>query len=593
MRHPSVLLAFALALGLTACGNDAAPTAGSGTAELVLTDDGAIDLARFEVDVAGLVFHKYAGASVSALPRGSRVDFAELEEVGELVGRVSLEAGRYRSVTMTLDFSNAEAFVVGGTTPAEIVDPSGQLITGTVSVEVAFPVGSRPEVVPNRNHVVQLDLDLSQAILVDVPANRVMFRPVIDVTFDPTDRKPVVTRGELASVDTGASTFVVRRVAPDGTPRADITVGSGATTVYQISGDLYVGAQGLQALASLPADSRVYVQGTLDPALPGIQAVAVESGAGVPGAGQDHVEGWIVGRSAGAGVDVELTVFGRSVEETAGTRRWFTTFTVQVAFSGTKVLQRGLQTPAGTDALQVGQRIWAFGTMSGTTLAAGPVENGIVRMLPTTVLGRAAGPASNGVLVLDVVRIDGVDIGRFDFSILGVPELDPTSMSLDVRNLDVASIGTDSKVAATGWMNAVGVMADQDFAPVRVVDRTSAGSLLVVTWPESATGPVLAIGTSDIGMDTTQASFARILDGFGGRDILPTPVPTVHARADGGAWFISQSGSLTLHRSFDAFTTDLSGRIAGGATVAAVAAIGADDPTTQVLTTSVATVDLR
>lgn len=590
-------LVFVLALAFATCGcgnSSGGGGAAGGSAQLVLTDDPVLDLARFEVDVAGLSFRKLGGATVAALPRGSRVDFAELADVGELVGRIALEAGRYTGVEITLDFQSAEAFVVGGTTPATIVDLAGAPITGQVTVEVTFPVGARPEVVPNRNHVVQLDLDLSQAVLVDTANNRITFRPVIDVEFDPTDLRPAITRGALTNVNAANGRFVVQRRAPDGTPRADVTIATDTTTVYQISGDGYLGATGFAALAALPADSRVYVQGVLDPTLPGIRAVAIDSGAGVPGAGQDHVHGWIIGRNAGAGVDAELTVLGRSVEEGTGTRRWFTQFTVRVAFAGTKVLQRGIRTPAGTDALAVGQRIWAFGTMNGTTLEAGPVENGIVRMLPTSVVGRAAGMPATGVMVLDVARIDGVPIQHFDFMVAGLSELDPTQMSFDVRGLDVDGIDAGSIVAPKGWLNPIGVMADQDFRPVRVVDRTDVGSILAVTWPSTASGVSMTPSQSGIALDVAAAGYARILDAFGGRDLTPTPAPSLQPRADAGLWFIAHEGvGLTLHRSFAAFVADLTTRLGSGATPAAISALGRDEPTTQVVTAVVATVALR
>ena len=87
-------------------------------------------------------------------------------------------------------------------------------------------------------------------------------------------------------------------------------------TVFQIDGVVSTGAAGLAQLATLPAGSRVFAQGTVSAAQQLLLAGAVESGAGVPWNGQDWVEGLIVGRDNGAGMNATLSVLGRSRVET-------------------------------------------------------------------------------------------------------------------------------------------------------------------------------------------------------------------------------------------------------------------------------------
>ena len=595
MHRLALVSALGLALtALSACSSgNGADAGGSENVQLVLTDAASPDLAAFEVDVSGLVFHRLDGAEVSVLPRATRVDFVQLDDLRELVGPATLAPGVYTGATMTFDFSTATALVVGSATPASVVDENGQPITGALSAEVTFPTGRQPRLMANRRHVVQLDLDLSQAIAVDTAQNEVTFRPMVAVSFDPVDVRPAAIRGELVSVDAATGRFVVRRLARDGSMLADVTVATSPQSVFQVSGEVYAGTFGLVALEALGAGSRVYVQGALDLMLPGVRAVAIEAGAGVPGGGQDQVFGWIVGRSTAAGTDAELTVLGRSVESGATTRRFHTRFDVHTILGGTKVLMRGMPSPADTDELQVGQLVWVFGTLTGTSMDCGPTAQGIVRVLPTTLLGHANAPAAGGVLDVDVRRIGWLPIGEFDFSVAGNPELDPSATSLDVSNIRVADVAASDLVAASGWFGPVGVMSDPDFSPVRVVDRAANGYLMLCSWrPGTATG-ALEVGTNALTVHVDAAGVAVVGDGIAPRTLTAMPVPSIAPRTDLGLWFLVQNRGVTLHLSFSEFLADLASRVGAGAAPATVTALGQDDAATQVLTASVASVVLR
>ena len=592
-RHLFVLLLLPL-LALAACsGSSNNQDFASGSVQLLLTDAGLDDVVSFEVDVTGVALTRPGGASVAVLPRATSVDFAELVEVSELFGRSSLPAGRYDGMSLTLDFANAVVLLAEQTDPATIVDASGAAIPGEVTVSVAFPTGTSGEVAPNRNHLVQLDLDLSQSIETDLSTNQLVFEPVIDAVFDPADPKPALVRGALTQVNGSASRFVVERSTRDGTPLASVTVETTADTVYQVDGELYSGAFGVQALALLANRARVWVQGVVDPAIPGIRAVAVEAGDGVPGGAQDEILGWVVGRSAGAGQDVQLTVLGRSRQADGGARRFYTRFTVDVEFAGTHVLQRGVNAPLGSDALQVGQRVMAFGMLNGTAMDAGVLADGVVRALPTTVLGLARDAAVGDRLRVAVQRIGAVPVREFDFAIAGVPELDPADLRVDVTGIDVSAIVADARIAVTGHTNPVGVMSDADFSADRVVDRSSTGVLLGIRFPLAGGSGVLVATSDGLTIDVDGARSARIFDGFGGRDLATDPVPTIVSAANGGPWRVVRGRSVVLFRDFGAFATELAAAVTGGARVIDVYALGGFDVATQVTTAITASVRLR
>src|SRR5690606_24804255 len=230
----------------------------------------------------------------------------------------------------------------------------GAPLTGTVDVAVTFATGSRPHLVARRNHLWTLDLDLNQSLAVDAGANRVTFTPAVTAVVDPTHPKPVRAQGALGTVDLDGRTFLVQTLTRDGTVLAPYTVRTTTTTLFQIDGVVSFGDAGLGALAlRAGAAPRVFVQGTVEQSSRVLVAAAVETGAGVPGNGQDWILGHIVARDGAAGGDATLTVVGQSFDTGTGTRRFHTGHAVQVSRADTKVLQRGFGSLHGTDDLNV------------------------------------------------------------------------------------------------------------------------------------------------------------------------------------------------------------------------------------------------
>jgi hypothetical protein len=584
-------LLIGLGLFLAGCGGGTAPQP-QGQGSLVLTDAPSDDLAQFEVDVASVVLHKLSGASVSVLARTARVDFAALQDIGELVARAGLEAGVYTGLTLTLDFANAVALLHGASSPAAIVDADGQPITGRLPVDITFTASHRPLVAAGRNHLFLLDLDLDQAITVDTVANKVTFVPVISAAVDPTDPEPVAISGLLVSVDTAGSSFVLEKRTPNGQRIATFEVSAAPGTIFQISGVVTLAAQGLPALAALPpGTTRVFVQGVLDSARPRLHAAAVESGAGTFGNGQDWVAGWIVARGSGAGTDTSLSVRGRSHQIGSGTRRFHTLHTVDVQLGPTKVLRRGAGNRLDSDALNVGQYVIAFGALTGTTLDARGAD-GVVRMLPTSVFGIANGAASSNRLSLDLARIGPLPIGEFDFLVAGQNEADPDAFEVDVAALDTSGIVAGSRIRATGWLNPVGIVGDPAMAPIALVDHSRSAQLLVCAWTPPTAAAIGSISTTAITLDVAAADPRKVFDGFGGTVLSATPAPSVQPLLGLGIYRLVQDGAIELHFDFPSFANALSQRLASSS-VARVVALGGLDSTTQVFRALVVTVVLR
>ncbi|MEZ5963431.1 MAG: hypothetical protein R3F56_06245 [Planctomycetota bacterium] len=555
---------------------------------LLLTDAASDELAVFEVDVTGAVLHRAGGADVSALTSPVRVDFVELEQLSDLIVGGTLPAGFYRGLTLTLDFTNAIVCLHDQSSHATVVDSSGNPITGAIDVEVTFGSASRPQLIARRNHLWTLDLDLDQSLAIDSANNRVTFTPVLAATVDFTNAKPARIQGALGTVDTGGRTFLVQKLSTSNTVIAPYTVRTSTTTLFQIDGVVSIGDAGLGALASRAnLGPRVFVQGTINSTDRVLEATAVETGYGVPGNGQDWIVGHVTARTGAAGGDATLTVLGQSLDVGTTTRRFNTSHTVNVVRGQTLVLKRGLESPFGTDDLNVGQIVMVFGDMTGTTMDAGSAANGVARMLPTSVFGIANGSVSNNTLTLDVTRFDLRDASVFDFTVAATSEADPDAYTIDTTGLVTTGITLNSRVRAIGFVNAVGVPADANFTAVSLVDRTAAARVLLCQWaPAQAVTPTTT--SSSVSFDVSQALIKAVGDGFAPVVLQNSPEPAIEPAAARGLFAITQARATELHLTFSSFVTALNGKLTSGLKVVRISAVGTFDNTTQVTTAGIA-----
>jgi len=583
-----------IACSLSGCSGSSSPATGS--LNLALTDSASDELDAFEVDVTGITFTKLNGSTVSVLAKSTRIDFTQLDSLSELISTRGLEVGFYSKITLSLDFSNALVFIKGQATAASVLDKNGQPITGTVDVEVDFAAGGEPQIVVNRKHLYELDLDLDSAVTVDSNTNSVTFCPVIVANADPANPKPLAVTGYVTSVDQADMTVMVEKRALDGTAIGSFTVQATPSTVCQVDGTVYNGTNGLAALAMLGmGTARVWVQGTLDTTSGDVDAVAIESGAGTLGNGQDWVDGHIVARSAQAGNDCTLTVLGRSFDVGTGTVRLNTSHTVNVKLGPTKVLRRGAGNGLTSDDLNVGQRIIAFGDLNGTTMDATGTAGGtgVVRMLPMAVFGIAAGAASNNTLTLNVVRFDLRQTNLFDFDVGGISEANPASYTVDVSGLSTTGIVNGSRIRSIGWCNPVGVALDKNFTAGSLVDRTNSGKVMLCQWVPPNTGALSAFAANQLTLDVSAATVKVVGDGFSPVTLNDVPAPTIKPLTVLGFYTIVQGGTLELHLGFTNFVNALQARIGAGASVFRISAAGTFVANTQAFSALATTVILN
>ena len=583
-----LLFLFAVACSSGGNGPAGVANAGSGNVSITLADGASTTLSMFEVDVRGIVFERRGGGMVTVAPRSTRIDFAQLDGLNDLVATASLPAGNYARVSMTLDFSAAKVLISGLSAPAEVRDLRGSVINGPIEVLVDFAGDDRLVVGRGRNHLFAFDLDLDQSVSVDSGTNVVTFTPVLNLEVDPSNDRPIGTGGVLRTVDTNAGSFVVDRLSDDGSVQHTFTVATTGTTLFQVNGVPQVGALGLGSLIGY-LGQRVFVQGELDRNRARIDARFVEAGAGVLGNGQDVLFGHVVARNGGAGSAAVLTVRGKSTDFGTGTRRYDTAHTVNTSLAFTRVLRRSSGDAFDTDDINVGQLVWVFGDLSGTTMNA-TASDSVVRLVPTALRGTAVAAPSGNTLTLNLSKLDWRDIAQFDFTVAGQSEANPAAFGLDVTGLATAGILAGTRVESLGWFRAVGT-SGPDAVAITLAGRAGK-TLLFCEWAPPTSNAVTGANANALTLDLTGTSVRFVRERSTNTALNPTPAPTIRAAGSDGHYRIVQERRVAKFRDFATFRSEVLARTAT-ASVFMVGGRGTFDAPTQTLTATDATVVLR
>src|SRR6187200_1182582 len=201
MLRTSWIAALA-AVGLAGCGGSGGsapsstnpsstnpPTASSdsGTLLISLTDaDGAF--VGYSVDVLSITLQRRGGATVEVLPAATRIDFAQLTELSDLLAVATLAPGDIVGGKIRLDYSNAEVFVQSGgqVVKAKVVGADGAPL-GVKELEIQLPERERLVITRGRAAMLSLDFDLAASHEVDVIQSPplVKARPYIVAEIDP------------------------------------------------------------------------------------------------------------------------------------------------------------------------------------------------------------------------------------------------------------------------------------------------------------------------------------------------------------------------------------------------------------------------
>src|SRR5690606_26705245 len=167
---------------------------------LVAVTDAEGDFVSYTVDVLSLTLRRPNGATVELLPATTRIDFAELVELSDLITAATVAPGDFAGGTLRLDYSDAEVFVEAGgdVVAAEVVDETGQPL-GVVEVEIRLADADHLIVTRGRAALLSVDFDLAASHEVDTTSTPpvVTARPYIVATVAPIEEKELRVRGAL------------------------------------------------------------------------------------------------------------------------------------------------------------------------------------------------------------------------------------------------------------------------------------------------------------------------------------------------------------------------------------------------------------
>jgi len=617
----------AAALALAGCGGSGGGSAGMttnptvtpsacadcGTLMVGLTDaDG--DFVSYSVDVLSLKLQRANGAQVETLPQTTRVDFAQLTDLSDLLRVASLAPGDFVKGSIRIDYTNADIEVQKGTdsVKATAVDGSGKPL-GVTELEIRLDGRDHLVITKGRAAFLAVDFNLAASNTVDLTQTTpvVTVQPFIVASVQPVTDKDLRVRGPLVSVDQTASSYVVN-VRPwflASGNHGQLTVHTSSTTSFEIDGAASTGANGLKALAAEAANTVTLAIGTLDTSTRDFTADTVLAGTSVPGEGLDAVQGNVVSRSGDT-----LTVKGAFAVHHDHQLDFQRTVIITVG-ANTKVTKAGSTAAVDASAISVGQSIVALGTLTepaatgggsnsgsgsmgdgsmGPSVAATPATldatAGRVRLQPTELHGAVKSVVA-GTLTLQLRSIDRLGIAMFNFAGTGgatTSDADPNNYEVQTGNLSLANVSAGEAAKVIGFVSPFG-SAPPDFVGATVVDHLDLPSTLGIGWGATGTtAPFVSMSATGLVIDITNASIGDrhfILSGMQKLDILTLGSgPTIAPTADRGMYGVWEPGHVELFEHFADFETKLAARLAAGDAATSMTAFGAYDAGSNTLT---------
>jgi hypothetical protein len=598
----AALFSVLLCIFFMGCNSSTESGATSGdSSELAISlTDAAGDFGAYTVDVLNLTLTRANGAQVSTLPLSTRLDFTQYTEMTEFLTVSSVPSGTYESVTMTLDYTNADIWVEdenGDNIPVDtILDPDGNPID-TVTVTVQLEGRNRLVVAPGAPAHLLLDFDLkaTNQVAFDQGTPVVTVDPflVADVNRMPNRRHRI--RGVLDAVDTSQRSFSLFlrpfycSFSGRGRPFGSRTVLIDDQTLFEIDGTFYEGSEGLEVVAALDPLTAIVALGQLkfDPMR--FEASQVYAGTSVPGGESDVVKGSVIARQGDT-----LTVKGATLIR-SGSSVVFNE-KVTVLLGGDTVVTRQLSADQFTkDDISVGQRVAIFGTLSDDypVLPAIDVAAGAIRMLPTALRGTVVavdGPDAAARLTMEVQSFNQHLAEIFDFSGTGADSSDDAvaeSYRIDTDTLDLSQLQADGPVKVIGFVEPFG-QAPPDFAAQTIVAVDSVRALMKVDWQPPTDEAFSTLSAEALVLNLDGAGcFHHLVNGWVDVDLTElSQAPSVVPEADGRGTFVIrfQGATTQVFLEFKPFVEALTQWIDDGLQVHKFEAVGDFDDAASALT---------
>ncbi len=555
------------------------------------------------VSLTSLQLQTASGASVETLPATTQIDFAQLVDLGEVLGAGQVPAGNYVSATLTLNYSNAQITVAGSSgTPVSLqpVDANGNPLTGTVTVTVQLDNAHSLVITPGDVAELALDFNLAASNTVNLTTNTVQVVPTFAASIAFSNTLPVRVRGTFASANTAQSDFVVD-VLPfymQGSSSGQVTVQVNSTTTYEINGTAYSGSAGLAALAGVSSDTMVAAFGSFQTGTQTVTATTVLAGTSLQSATQDEISGTVVASSGST-----LTVQDATWSRPGGGFQFEPSDVTVTIGSGTVVTEEGQTGTYSIEDISVGQHLDIFGTASQGSGGALSLDatTGAAMLDYTSAWGIVTNLASGSGITLDLQSLDGLEPSVFNFSGTGSSaSSDASAASYEVSTGDLSQTGlaVNSPARVVGFVAPFGE-APPDFTAQTLVNYSAVTDDLLASWGYpgstaaftglSATSDSLTLDLANVVQDFISIGPERLeLTSLAS---TPTIVPATTA---GVVFTIGHAGRFVADNSdtFSAFASQLATDLNGTTAVIAVAAAGQYDSSANTFTATRVTVVL-
>lgn len=598
---------FAAALAAALAGCSTNTKVYNGTPVVTVTAQAAGDFSTYVVGIS--LYSMTRSDGYVAYPAGyTYEEFADLTqrvELSELLNAVGIPNGTYTSVVIGIDYSVPIVYLKGQSKPATVKDSSGTTNPGILYVTVKLDP-SHPLVVNlNQSTPLSLDFDLAAGNSIDASTNTVTVKPFVEASTPSSDTEQVRARGLFVAVDTGQSNFV-----EDLRPFEDnvystvgaLTVGTSASTYFNINGTVYTGADGLATLAKVAANTPVVAYGALNGSPPGsaqgitpsMTATQVYAGTVVSNGQYEHLRGTVTainGNSLTVANATYLYYEGYCQSNLCFT--YFPTASVSVSPTGTLVTEDGAPaTGLSTQSISVGSQIDAIGlgsTNSSGALTLDATAAG-VRLQSTPIWGTlnagAAGSATLNLLSLGTTNLPPSDFNFTGTGTASANDAVAASYAVNTGTLDETGTAAGTLLRVDGLPTPFG-SAPPDFTAAAVTPGTSELADLVVEW-SNGSGTTAALtppysGTS-LALNLTSATTAEVVTG---PQVTPlTGTPTI-AIATGTQFAVGNAtNGVSVFSTPSAFASELTNVLVGSTAVFRVVAVGSYDASTNTFTAS-------
>lgn len=526
-------------------------SAACGAAMITMTDAKG-DFLSYIVSLTSLQLQTSNGTMVETIPATTKVDFAQLVDLSEVLGAGQIPAAEYVAAKLTIDYSNAQITADDGTgNPVALspVDASGAPITGTLTVTVQLDNAHHLHITSGQIARLALDFNLGVSNTVDMTADTVTVAPTLVASVAPSDVKPLRARGSLSTVSTSDNDFVID-VMPfhdedENDKNGQVTVHVGPTTVYQINGTAYSGDAGLTALAGVPAGTKVAAFGTVQQGdQPTFTATTVLAGNSLERSGEDSISGTVIARN-----QTTLTVRNATWSESDGDFDFERHDATVMVGPATVVMEEGHAGSFTVADVSVGQSIDASGAVSkgsdgALTLdaTAGEVDLDVTRAAGTVT------QLSNGSLTLNLVSLGGLPPNVFDFTGTGsstANDASPAAYVVNTGTLTQSGLSVSSPALALGFVTGFGT-APPDFNADTLVSAPSIEANLRLRFGRHGSTTVfsgLTSNSTSLVIDLVTVCNSDDGGGDNGSDGGAGPMTTVRDQGPGGGDDNSGSGS--------------------------------------------------